>query len=128
MPTKRRRVRPFRPGHDKLPPPCIYDEVAEALCECLRFYVVKRNGRCRLVEKREGRLPACPTDTPPLSPEREAVYQTRALLHEDLFHPDDARYAPHEAWRGRKWGEAVAFRGVVDQRASFNGAGRNGSK
>jgi hypothetical protein len=128
MSTKRRRVRPPRFGHDFQLPPCVSDEVIEALCEVLRFDTFKRHGRIFRREKRDGRLPAEPTTTLPLSPEREAVYQTRALLHEALHHPLDARYAAHQGWRGRKWGDSVLYRGAVDPRASTLAcARRNGT-
>jgi hypothetical protein len=118
MSRKRRRVRPFRFGHDKMPPPCVYEEVAEALCEVLRCYVVKHKGRCRLVEKREGRLPSHPTDTLPYTEARTVVYQVRRMLGENLHHPDDARWPASHGWRGRKMGEAFLYRSTVDQRAS----------
>ena len=41
-------------------PPDVYEEVAEALCECLSTFVVKRRGKCYLMAKKEGGwYPAC---------------------------------------------------------------------
>jgi hypothetical protein len=107
-------------------PPDVYEEVAEALCECLSTFVVKRRGKCYLMAKKEGRLPSHPTDTLPYTEARCVVYQIRRMLGENLHHPDDARWPASHGWRGRKMGEAVLYRTTVDQRAAYNGAGRNG--
>jgi hypothetical protein len=124
-----RRQRPPRPAHDGLLPPTVYEVVAEALCTCLRYTVYRgRDGRYYRQAKRDGRLPAEPTRTLPATPEREAVYALRALLHESLHHPGDAYYQPWQGRRGVKWGDAVVFRAVVDQRVAYNGAGRNGNR
>ena len=125
FPVKRRR-RPFRAGHDKSLPYCVYEEVAEALCEVLRTFVVKKRGRCYLYEKRDGRLPAEATSSLPYTEERITTYQIRCLLHENLHLPDDARWPASHGWRGRKMGEAVLYRTTVDQRAAYAGVGRNG--
>jgi hypothetical protein len=111
-----------------LPPPCPYEEVAEALCQVLSHYVVKRHGKCYLMAKKKGRLPAEPTRTLPYTEERVTVYRIRCLLHENLHHPDDARWPASHGWRGRKVGEAVLYRTTVDLRGAYSGVGRNGSK
>jgi hypothetical protein len=126
LPAPKRRRRPFRAGHDKAPPTCVYEEVAEILCECLATFVVKRKGKCYLMAKKEGRLPSHPTDTLPYTEARQVVYQVRRMLGENLHHPDDARWPASHGWRGRKMGEAVLFKFTVDQRVAYNGVGRNG--
>lgn len=45
-------------------------------------------------------LPARPTDTPPGSPERMAVYGERCERGEQLFHPDDRRGSAWAGWTG----------------------------
>jgi hypothetical protein len=124
-----RRQRPFRPGHESLLPPTVYELVLEALCICLASTVVKRRGKCWVQAKREGRLPQHPTATLPATDERQTEYTLRWWRGECLHHPDDARYAPYQGRRGVKWADAVLRVRVVDQRAAApNGAGGNGNR